>query len=86
MTIRGVLSVDVVYSKQAVKNLGRRDKAKDTAGHWRNTGDIKPLQGYSDCRQRLRIGKYRIVFNYVTVDDEPAVYIMDIESRGAIYK
>lgn len=44
------------------------------------------MQGYSDGRQRLRVGKYRVVFKY-TVDNEiEIVYIIDIGSRGDIYK
>ncbi len=27
-------------------------------------GDIKHIQGYTDGRMRLRIGKYRIIFKY----------------------
>jgi len=82
--------VDIVYSKQAAKSLERMDAA--TRQRVRQgiegipNGDIKPLQGYSDGRQRLRIGKYRIVFNYVTVDGKTALYIMAIDSRGDIYK
>ena len=82
--------MDIVYSKQAAKSLERMDAA--TRQRVRQgiegipNGDIKPLQGYSDGRQRLRIGKYRIVFNYVTVDGKTALYIMAIDSRGDIYK
>lgn len=32
-------------------------------------GDIKTLQGYSDNRKRLRIGKYRIIYNYGNKDE-----------------
>ena len=45
-------------------------------------GNIKPLQGYSDGRKRLRIGKYRIVF----IQDGEDLNILDIASRGDIYK
>ena len=27
-------------------------------------GDVKPLQGYKDGRQRLRVGKYRVIYRY----------------------
>ena len=47
-------------------------------------GDIKPLKGYSDGRQRLRIGKYRVVFHYTEESD--TLSILDIGSRGDIYK
>ena len=45
-------------------------------------GNIKPLQGYSDGRKRLRIGKYRIVF----IQEGEDLDIIDIASRGDIYK
>lgn len=47
-------------------------------------GDIKALQGFSDSRRRLRIGKYRVIYRYA--ENREAVYIMDIDSRGDIYK
>jgi len=82
--------VDIVYHKQAAKYIERMDAAtkqrikQGIAGI--PNGDIKPMRQYSDGRQRLRISKYRVVFNYVTVDGETAIYIMDIDSRGDIYK
>lgn len=49
-------------------------------------GDIKRLQGYDDGRKRLRIGKYRIIYNYYEKGIIEILYIMDIDSRGDIYK
>ena len=49
-------------------------------------GDIKPLEGYSDNRYRLRIGKYRIVYYFSVENIMEILYIMDIGSRGDIYK
>ena len=48
-------------------------------------GDIKPLQGYADGRLRLRVGKYRIVYRYIG-GIAVILHIMDIDSRGDIYK
>lgn len=48
-------------------------------------GDIKVMQGYTDGRQRLRVGKYRVIYKYLTNGIE-ILYIMDIGSRGDIYK
>jgi mRNA interferase RelE/StbE len=45
-------------------------------------GDVKPLQGYTDGRQRLRIGKYRVIFK---ISGEN-LYVIEIGSRGDIYK
>ena len=49
-------------------------------------GDIKIIQGYNDNRQRLRIGKYRIIYKYVTDNTIEILHIMNIDSRGDIYK
>ena len=82
--------MNIIYYKQAAKVLERMDSA--TKHRIRQgikgipSGDIKLLHGYSDGLQRLRIGKYRIVFNYVIINDENTLYIMDIDTRGDIYK
>lgn len=84
----------IKYSKAALKFLAKADKT--TVERIRlaiqgltNTppdGDVKTMQGYSDGRQRLRVGKYRVVFK-LTVDNKiEIVYIIDIGSRGDIYK
>lgn len=44
------------------------------------------MQGYSDGRKRLRIGKYRIIYNYGQNGEIEVLYIMDIDTRGDIYK
>lgn len=49
-------------------------------------GDIKPLLGYSDGRKRLRIGKYRIIFKNIKENLIEILLILDIGSRGDIYK
>ena len=50
-------------------------------------GDVKPMQGFSDGRLRLRIGKYRIVFMNISKNKELyEVCIIDIDTRGDIYK
>lgn len=48
-------------------------------------GDIKTLQGCTDGRLRLRVGKYRIVYRYIG-GIAVILHIMDIDSRGDIYK
>lgn len=49
-------------------------------------GDIKPLAGYKDGRYRLRVGKYRVIYKYLTNHSIEILCIMDIGSRGDIYK
>lgn len=49
-------------------------------------GDIKTMQGYSDGRKRLRIGRYRIIYNYDHNGKITVLYIMNVDTRGDIYK
>ena len=49
-------------------------------------GDIKPMSGYKDGRYRLRVGKYRVIYKYINESDIEILYVMDIGSRGDIYK
>lgn len=49
-------------------------------------GDIKTMQGFSDDRKRLRVGKYRIIYRYTNDGRIDILYIIDIGSRGDIYK
>ena len=48
-------------------------------------GDIKVMQGYSDGRKRLRVGKYRIIYQYRD-DGNVYVWVIEIATRGDIYK
>ena len=49
-------------------------------------GDIKALVSYSDDRKRLRVGKYRIMFRFNQEGDIEILLILDINSRGDVYK
>lgn len=49
-------------------------------------GDIKLLQGFTDGRKRLRVGKYRIIYNYLPNGEIEILYIINVDSRGDIYK
>ena len=83
----------IEYSKTAVKAIKAMDKStkqRIKAGIEGLTerpprGDIKVMQGYTDGRQRLRVGKYRVIYKYLTNGIE-ILCIMDIGSRGDIYK
>jgi len=83
--------VQIEYSKKAVKYINGLDKITkqrikigiEGLTKQPPKGDIKLLQGYSDNRKRLRIGKYRIIYNYLQND---ILYIINLDSRGDIYK
>ena len=49
-------------------------------------GDIKPMQGYSDNRKRLRVGSWRIIYRYGAENEIKILFIIDIGNRGDIYK
>ncbi|MDR2687897.1 MAG: type II toxin-antitoxin system RelE/ParE family toxin [Oscillospiraceae bacterium] len=49
-------------------------------------GDIQPMQGYPPGIFRLRVGQYRVVFQYTIENPEKNVYIIDIGPRSDIYK
>lgn len=45
------------------------------------------MQGYHPTAYRLRVGKYRLVYEIITENaDTSFVYIRDIDSRSDIYK
>ena len=84
----------IEYARNAVKDiesLDRPTKQRIKAGIEGLTenppkGDIKTLQGYRDSRKRLRIGKYRIIYNYKQDEKIEILYIMNVDPRGDIYK
>ncbi len=84
----------IEYSKKAVKYINGLDKptkqrikkAIEGLTQTPPQGDIKTLQGYTDGRKRLRVGKYRIIYNYLPDGDIEILYIMNVDSRGDIYK
>lgn len=90
----GGVKVQIEYSKKAVKYINALDKPTKQRikvgieGLIQNPpkGDIKMLQGFTDGRKRLRIGKYRIIYNYLPDGEIIILYIMNIDSRGDIYK
>lgn len=84
----------IEYAKSAVKyieSLDRPTKQRIRKGieglaESPPKGDIKMLQGYSDGRKRLRIGKYRIIYNSKQDGKIEILYIMNIDTRGDVYK
>ncbi len=91
--LTGVRVMEIKYSKQAVKDIKKlpndvaRLVKKAIEGLTENPpkGDIKTMQGYSDGRKRLRVGKYRVIYKYLE-SGEIFIWIIEIGSRGDIYK
>lgn len=84
----------IKYSKKSLKFLSKLDE-KSVSRIRRAVaglamvppeGDIKVMQGYSDGRRRLRVGEWRILYRYGAEGEIEILYIIDIGSRGDIYK
>lgn len=92
--MEGVENVEIKYSKKAIKFIESQDrptkqrikKAIEGLTETPPKGDIKSLQGYSDGRKRLRVGKYRIIYDYNEKNEIKVLLIINIDSRGDIYK
>lgn len=86
--------MEIEYSRKAAKYINTLDRP--TKQRIKNgieglikkppEGDIRMMQGYSDGRKRLRIGKYRIIYKYTQSRAIEILYIMNVDSRGDIYK
>ncbi len=84
----------IKYAKSAVKAIISLDKLvkqrikNGIEGLTENPpkGDVKQMQGVNPPLYRLRVGKYRVLFEYTMIDGEQALYIKDIGARGDIYK
>ena len=86
--------MEIQYEIAAVKYLKGLQKpqrdlildAIEKLTHKPAEGDIKKMSGYKDGRYRLRVGKYRIIYKYLTNNEIEVLCIMDVGSRGDIYK
>jgi mRNA interferase RelE/StbE len=84
-----VSKTEIEYSKTAAKiinSLDRPTKQRIKAGiEGLPDGDIKLLQGFNNI-YRLRIGKYRVLYEYRNIGSKQLLYIKDVGPRGDIYK
>ena len=86
--------MEIRYDKAAVKFLQElpqklRDSIREAIKGLTQKppkGDIKPMQGYKDGRHRLRVGKYRVIYRYTKDGEVEILIVMEIGSRGDIYK
>ena len=84
----------IKYSRKAAKYINALDRptkqrirvAIEGLTETPPKGDIKSMQGFSDGRKRLRVGKYRIIYNYLSDEEIEILYIYNVDSRGDIYK
>lgn len=84
----------ILYSRDALKFLAKLnqksvDRIRSAIKGLTKTppqGDIKTLQGFSDGRQRLRVGNWRVVYRYESDTGLKILSVIDIGNRGDIYK
>ena len=82
--------MDVLYSRKAIKFINSADRItqqriKEGVNgllEYPPRGDVKVMQGQPAGTYRLRVGKYRIIYEL----REDALLIINIGSRGDIYK
>lgn len=82
--------MDVQYSRKALKFINAADRITqqrikegvDGLLEIPPKGDIKAMQGQPAGTYRLRVGKYRIVYEIIS----DTLRILNIGSRGDIYK
>ncbi len=83
----------IKLSKSAEKHLEKLDKPtkqrirKGILGLTENPpkGDIKPMHG-SITENRLRIGKYRIIYEFTKENSINILQVNKIDTRGDVYK
>ena len=84
----------IIYSRSAAKAIESLDKAMkqriktgiEGLTKVPPVGDIKMMQGTNPPGYRLRIGKYRVLYEYTNIEGEQVLMIKDIGSRENIYK
>lgn len=52
----------------------------------RERGDIRPLEGELDDFYRLRVGRYRVIFQYRATGRRRSIRCVYAASRGIIYE
>lgn len=84
----------ISFSKSAVKAIERLNSSEkqlikskiDGLIRIPPEGDIKTVKGMSEGLKRLRVGKYRVIFRIIEGKVDTVLEIIDIGSRGDIYK
>lgn len=82
------MNYKIVIDKPALKFLQKqpqrqRERLLKAINLLPDTGDIKPLVGYTNL-YRLRVGNYRII--YTIKNDLLIVQVLNAGNRGDIYK
>lgn len=86
--------MEIRYSRASLKFLNKLEKKSVTRireaiqklTEKPPVGDIKLMKGYTDGRYRLRVGDWRVIYQYGQEKTLEILYILDIGNRGDIYK
>lgn len=90
----GNADMQIKYTKSAVKTINSLDsvnklRIKDGIMGLNEIppkGDVKQLQGFNTPLYRLRVGKFRVLYEYTNINGEQILLVKAIGSRGDIYK
>jgi mRNA interferase RelE/StbE len=80
--------MNVLYSRSSLKYLSKLQKEVQKSivtavDRLPESGDIKKMRGQAIKRlYRLRVGRFRILF----IREEDVIKVVDIDTRGDIYK
>ena len=88
-----MIDTDIKYTKIALKTLQKydrptRESIREKIKGLTQTppvGDIVPLSGFEN-KFRLRTGKFRVIYEYLTLNNIKILMVNKIDSRGGIYK
>jgi len=89
-----MVKITIKYSRDALRFLYKQPKKdaeriREAISKLKKNppeGDIKPLQGYSDGRKRLKLSSWRVIFRNTKEGEIEVILIIDIGNRGDIYK
>ncbi|MCL2096517.1 MAG: type II toxin-antitoxin system RelE/ParE family toxin [Oscillospiraceae bacterium] len=74
-TLRGYDRITREFIREKIKGLAKTPPA----------GDIAQMSGSAD-KFRLRVGKYRVIYEYIIQNNVKILMVNKIDSRGGIYK
>ena len=81
------MTYKISIKRKAQKFIDKQEKTQQVrlykAIYKLPAGDIKRMKAYENM-YRLRVGKYRIIFEWI--ENQLIIDVMDADSRGDIYK
>lgn len=82
------MTYKINIKKEAQKFINKQDKKQKSrlyeAIYKLPNGDVSPLRGNNKNYYRLRVGTYRVIFEWV--ENEIIIDVTDADNRGDVYK